>query len=202
MLSLTTTARLTVREVAELARLGVGDSGPLGTSCSGFWPESKILLHQSIRERWLTLDDVYSDGADVPHRGVTGVLPGVHQPGLLDEEEGDGDLPLLCDLTDAPADGGVGDRLLVVIPEDELRRLRALLHQAGQVHGGTFVQEDFRAADYLGVGLWKQYLQSNISITQFHIKRLLSDSVRASAAATLYQKSSNTIIKLSIKPKW
>ena len=50
----------------------------------------------------LTLDDVYSDGADVPHGGVTGVLPGVHQPRLLDEEEGDCDLPLLCDLTDAP----------------------------------------------------------------------------------------------------
>ena len=25
-----------VRELAELAMLGVGDSGPLGTSCSGF----------------------------------------------------------------------------------------------------------------------------------------------------------------------
>ena len=25
-----------VRELAELANLGVGDSGPLGTSCSGF----------------------------------------------------------------------------------------------------------------------------------------------------------------------
>ena len=111
----------------------------------------------------LTLDDVDSDGADVAHGGVAGVLAGVHQPRLLDEEEGDGDLPLLCDLTDAPADGGVGDGLLVVIPEDELRRLRALLHQAGQVHGGTFVQEDFRAANYLGVGLCNQYDQISLS---------------------------------------
>ena len=111
----------------------------------------------------LTLDDVDSDGADVAHGGVAGVLAGVHQPRLLDEEEGDGDLPLLGDLADAPADGGVGDGLLVVIPEDELRRLRALLHQAGQVHGGTFVQEDFRAANYLGVGLCNQYDQISLS---------------------------------------
>ena len=38
-LATVTVTRLTVKELreeAELARLGVGDSGPLGTSCSGF----------------------------------------------------------------------------------------------------------------------------------------------------------------------
>ena len=115
----------------------------------------------------LTLDDVDSDGADVAHGGVAGVLAGVHQPRLLDEEEGDGDLPLLCDLTDTPPDGGVGDWLLVVIPENELWWLRALLHQAGEVHGGALVQEDLGTADYLGVGLCNQL--NEISLTRYFI---------------------------------
>ena len=84
---------------------------------------------------------------------MTVVLPGVSQPRLLDQEEGGGDLPLLRHLADAPPDGGVGDGLLVVVPEDVLGGLWAVLHKAGEVHGGPFLQEDVGAAHYLSVGL-------------------------------------------------
>ena len=77
--------------------------------------------------------------ADVPHGGVAGVPAGVPQSGVLDQEEGGRDLPLLRDLTDAAPDGGVGDGLLVVVPEDVLGRLGAVLDQAGEVHGGSLL---------------------------------------------------------------
>ena len=79
---------------------------------------------------------------------------------MLDEEEGGGDLSLLSDLTDSPPDGGVGDGLIVVVPEDVLGRLRTVLDQAGEVHGESLLQEDVRAAHYLSVGLCNQYSES------------------------------------------
>ena len=43
--------------------------------------------------------------------------------------------------------------LLVPVPEDVLRGLGALLHHAGQVHRGSLLNEDARAAQDLGVRL-------------------------------------------------
>ena len=50
-----------------------------------------------------------------------------------------------------------------MVPEDELWGLRAVLDQAGQVHGGALVQEDLGTADYLGVGLCNQWNEISLS---------------------------------------
>ena len=101
--------------------------------------------------------------ADVPHGGVTGVAAGVPQSGVLDQEEGGRHLPLLRDLTDAAPDGGVGDGLLVVVPEDVLGRLGAVLDQAGEVHGGALLQEDVGTAHNLREGFCNQYSETLVT---------------------------------------
>ena len=94
--------------------------------------------------------------ADVPDGGVAGVEAGVSQPRLLDQEEGGGHFSLLCDLADASPDRGVGDGLLVVIPEDVLGRLGAVLDETSEVHGGALLQEDVGTAHDLRVGFCNQ----------------------------------------------
>ena len=66
---------------------------------------------------------------DISNTCFAGVLSRVLHPGLLDQEEGGGDRPLVSDLADAAPDGGVGDGLLIMIPEDVLRRLWAATNQ-------------------------------------------------------------------------
>ena len=93
------------------------------------------------------------DGANVANAGMTRVLSGVLHPGLLNQEVGGGNGPLLRDLTDAAPDGGVGDGMLVVVPEDVLRRRGAVPHQTGQVHGEALLQVDVGSAQDLSVRL-------------------------------------------------
>lgn len=57
--------------------------------------------------------------------------------------------------------------LLVPVPEDVLRGLRALLHHAGQVHGGALLDEDAGATQYLGVRLCNEKLLQSIKTFKF-----------------------------------
>ena len=93
---------------------------------------------------------MHRDSAGVADAGPAEILPAVLHPGLLDEEEARRDVALLRDLGDAAADAGVGDGLAVVIPEDVLRGLGAVPHQAGQVHGEALLQVNVGAAQDLG----------------------------------------------------
>ena len=101
----------------------------------------------------LTFENMNSDGADVANTGVTSILSRVLHPRLLDQEVGGGHLALLRDLTDPAPDGGVGDGLLVVIPEDVLRRLRTVPDQTREVHGESFLQVYIRSTKNLSEGL-------------------------------------------------
>ena len=96
---------------------------------------------------------MHRDAAGVAHAGLAEVLSAVLHPGLLDQEEARRDVALLCDLGDSAADAGVGDGLTIVIPEDVLGGLRAVPHQAGQVHGEPLLQVNVGAAQDLGVRL-------------------------------------------------
>ena len=71
----------------------------------------------------------------------------------VSEEVGGGHLTLLRDLTDPAPDGGVGDGLLVVVPEDVLRRLRTFPDQTREVHGESFLQVYIRSTKNLSEGL-------------------------------------------------
>ena len=77
--------------------------------------------------------------ANIANTCMTGILPRVLHSCLLDQEEGGGDVPLLCDLTDATSEGGVGDWMLIMIPEDVLWRLRTVLDKTCEVHGESFL---------------------------------------------------------------
>lgn len=112
-------------------------------------PDKFLITFLSLR----TFEHVHRDAAGVAHAGLAEVLPAVLHPGLLDEEEASRDVALLRDLGDAAADAGVGDGLAVVIPEDVLRGLGAVPHQAGQVHGEALLQVDVGAPEDLGVRL-------------------------------------------------
>ena len=59
--------------------------------------------------------------------------------------------------------------LLVPVPEDVLRGLGALLHHAGQVHGGALLDEDAGAAQDLSVGLCNETftIHQNLQIPNF-----------------------------------
>ena len=59
--------------------------------------------------------------------------------------------------------------LLVPVPEDVLRGLGALLHYAGEVHGGALLDEDAGAAQDLGVRLCKETftIYQNLQIPNF-----------------------------------
>ena len=85
------------------------------------------------------------------HTGVTGVLARVSDPGLLHQQEGGGDVPLLSDLTDASSEGRVGDWMLIVIPEDVLWRLGAVLDKTCKVHCESFLQINVRTSQYLSI---------------------------------------------------
>ena len=95
---------------------------------------------------------MHRDAAGVAHAGLAEVLATVLHPGLLDQEEARRDVTLLRDLGDAAPDAGVGDGLAIVIPENVLRRLRAVPHQTGQVHGEALLQVDVGATQDLGEG--------------------------------------------------
>ena len=124
----------------------------------------------------LTFENMNSDGADVANTGVTSILSRVLHPRLLDQEVGGGHLPLLCDLADPAPDGGVGDGLLVVVPEDVLRGLRTVLHQTSEVHGESFLQVYIRSTKNLSEGLWRIKRISNFVIKDdFQICRSVAE---------------------------
>ena len=102
-----------------------------------------------------TFKHVHMDTADVANTGMTGILPRVLHPCLLDQEEGGGDVPLLSDLTDASSEGRVGDWMLIVIPEDVLWRLGAVLDKTCKVHCESFLQINVRTSQYLSIWFWK-----------------------------------------------
>ena len=53
--------------------------------------------------------------------------------------------------TDAASEGGVGDWMLIMIPEDVLWRLRTVLDKTCEVHCESFLQINVRTSQYLSI---------------------------------------------------